>query len=245
MAGFHSPRQFGRMLDAPWLQLKHDGKVKLWPFQQQMIDRVLAATQEAKDMDPLKLSMTQYRIARMIFDGHSQRVITKTKELSQRSDTLSSRIKTLRQKGVIDRGADGVRCAIPMLIKLGTVQVTEDRQPYVLDAGLHLDELRGEWITDTVRRLAATEPSSRTPEYSRAPILADALQDAGCDIDEILAALRQPLLDWRLYQPGESVKAAGKRRDPASADAPAHWESIVQSVDVLKAARIFERIEVM
>ncbi|WP_081471938.1 hypothetical protein [Gemmata obscuriglobus] len=41
-----------------------------------------------------------------------------------------------------------------------------------------------EWRTDTVRALAARMYESR--DFSAMPILADALQDAGCDSDDIL-----------------------------------------------------------
>jgi hypothetical protein len=47
-----------------------------------------------------------------------------------------------------------------------------------------------EWRTDTVMSLARTMYDSR--EFSAAPILADALQDAGCDSDELLAHCRDP-----------------------------------------------------
>ena len=46
------------------------------------------------------------------------------------------------------------------------------------------------WRTDTALTLARQMYESR--EFSAAPILADALQDAGCDADELLNHLRDP-----------------------------------------------------
>ncbi|MDY3561239.1 hypothetical protein R5W23_002514 [Gemmata sp. JC673] len=47
-----------------------------------------------------------------------------------------------------------------------------------------------QWRTDTVRALAAQVYESRG--FSAMPILADALQDAGCDSDDILNHCRGP-----------------------------------------------------
>ncbi|MBN9117607.1 MAG: hypothetical protein J0I06_00275 [Planctomycetes bacterium] len=46
------------------------------------------------------------------------------------------------------------------------------------------------WRTDTVLSLARQMYESR--EFGAMPILADALQDAGCDSDEILSHCRGP-----------------------------------------------------
>ncbi|MBM3979141.1 MAG: hypothetical protein FJ304_02435 [Planctomycetes bacterium] len=45
------------------------------------------------------------------------------------------------------------------------------------------------WRTDTALTLARQMYDTR--EFSAAPILADALQDAGCDCDELLNHLRE------------------------------------------------------
>jgi hypothetical protein len=47
-----------------------------------------------------------------------------------------------------------------------------------------------EWRTDTALSLARTMYDGR--DFSAMPILADALQDAGCDNDDILAHCRDP-----------------------------------------------------
>jgi hypothetical protein len=47
-----------------------------------------------------------------------------------------------------------------------------------------------EWRTDTVLALAQRIYDAR--EFSTMPILADALQDAGCNCDDILTHCRQP-----------------------------------------------------
>jgi hypothetical protein len=47
-----------------------------------------------------------------------------------------------------------------------------------------------EWRTDTAIALARTMYESR--EFSAMPILADALQDAGCDSDDVLSHCREP-----------------------------------------------------
>ncbi len=49
---------------------------------------------------------------------------------------------------------------------------------------------RPEWRTDTVMNLARQVRASG--EFAVMPILADALQDAGCDADDLLAHLRDP-----------------------------------------------------
>jgi hypothetical protein len=49
---------------------------------------------------------------------------------------------------------------------------------------------RAEWVTDTALSLARQMYESR--EFSAMPILADALQDAGCDNDDILNHCRAP-----------------------------------------------------
>lgn len=51
-------------------------------------------------------------------------------------------------------------------------------------------KVKKQWRTDTVLALAQQMYDAR--EFSAAPILADALQDAGCDADELLAHLRDP-----------------------------------------------------
>ena len=51
-------------------------------------------------------------------------------------------------------------------------------------------ELRLEWLTDTVLALARGIYADRA--FDRMPIMADALQDAGCDDDEILNHCREP-----------------------------------------------------
>ncbi|MBM3980173.1 MAG: hypothetical protein FJ304_07780 [Planctomycetes bacterium] len=47
-----------------------------------------------------------------------------------------------------------------------------------------------EWRTDTAIALARTMYEAR--EFSAMPILADALQDAGCDNDDVLSHCRAP-----------------------------------------------------
>jgi hypothetical protein len=54
----------------------------------------------------------------------------------------------------------------------------------------HPGEFSPAWRTDTVRALATQMYESR--EFSAMPILADALQDAGCDNDDILDHCRDP-----------------------------------------------------
>ncbi len=51
-------------------------------------------------------------------------------------------------------------------------------------------KLQPNWLTDTVTILARTMYDSR--DFGAMPILADALQDAGCDNDEILIHCRDP-----------------------------------------------------
>ena len=46
------------------------------------------------------------------------------------------------------------------------------------------------WLTSTVVALARSIYDERA--FDRLPILADALQDAGCDSDDVLAHLRDP-----------------------------------------------------
>jgi len=46
------------------------------------------------------------------------------------------------------------------------------------------------WVTDTMRALALAAYASR--EFSAMPILADALQDAGCDNGRVLDHCREP-----------------------------------------------------
>ncbi len=46
------------------------------------------------------------------------------------------------------------------------------------------------WLTDTV--VAIAKDIKETKDYSAAPILADALQDAGCNDENVLVALRNP-----------------------------------------------------
>jgi hypothetical protein len=46
------------------------------------------------------------------------------------------------------------------------------------------------WATDTVRTLA--RQADQTGDFSSAPILADALQDAGCDDETLLQCCREP-----------------------------------------------------
>lgn len=51
-------------------------------------------------------------------------------------------------------------------------------------------ELDPNWLTSTVREMAASVYESR--EFGVLPVLADALQDAGCESDPILSHLRGP-----------------------------------------------------
>ena len=51
-------------------------------------------------------------------------------------------------------------------------------------------EFAPEWRTDTAVSLARTMYASR--DFSAMPILADALQDAGCDNDDVLSHCREP-----------------------------------------------------
>lgn len=53
----------------------------------------------------------------------------------------------------------------------------------------------GGWLSDTVVRMASHAWSNR--DYSVMPILADALQDAGCDDDDVLSHLRAPTAHCR------------------------------------------------
>jgi hypothetical protein len=50
------------------------------------------------------------------------------------------------------------------------------------------------WRTADVRALVAA--MTNTGDYSSMPILADALQESGCDIDEWLGLMRDPLQPW-------------------------------------------------
>ena len=54
----------------------------------------------------------------------------------------------------------------------------------------HPVEFDPNWLTSTVRELAATAYESR--EFGTLPVLADALQDAGCDDETVLGHLRGP-----------------------------------------------------
>jgi hypothetical protein len=53
-------------------------------------------------------------------------------------------------------------------------------------------EIRPEWRTENVVGVCLSVRETR--DYSALPVLADALQDAGCDGGELLAALRDPEL---------------------------------------------------
>jgi hypothetical protein len=61
--------------------------------------------------------------------------------------------------------------------------------------------IKPEWRTSTVVSLC--ESMRECQDYSALPILADALQDAGCDDDSTLSALRATLPHWK----GERVAA--------------------------------------
>ena len=54
--------------------------------------------------------------------------------------------------------------------------------------------MKPEWRTNTVVLLCQSMREAQ--EYSVTPILADALQDAGCDDVDLLASLRSPLPFW-------------------------------------------------
>ena len=71
-----------------------------------------------------------------------------------------------------------------------------------------------EWRTDTVVSLARQMYESR--DFSAMPILADALQDAGCDNDDILTHCRGLCRDCGLLPPwgGRHRLEAGRHAEP-------------------------------
>lgn len=64
----------------------------------------------------------------------------------------------------------------------------------------YLVSLRQEWLTPTVHNVA--QSIAQDSEYDRLPILADALEDAGCTDVDLLNYCRQPgeNVDWLVRQ---------------------------------------------
>ena len=73
----------------------------------------------------------------------------------------------------------------PCLTALAPVFLRE-----VLGNPLRPVSVAADWLTSTVRDLAAG--AYQDDAFDRLPILADALQDAGCDHDDLLSHLRGP-----------------------------------------------------
>lgn len=73
-----------------------------------------------------------------------------------------------------------------------------------------------EWRTQTVLARARQMYDSR--EFSAMPILADALQDEGCNNDDVLTPARAGAKETQLLDPAEGEDGRGARVVPACAD---------------------------
>ncbi len=108
-------------------------------------------------------------------------------ERGDRRDTFFSHTRGLRNRGLISKGKQGQKGSVKSLVKPRDFLIKGE-------APLHAN-----WLTQTVLALAKVALQDETA----CPILADALQDAGCDATELLDLLRN--------QPPESVPSQPRR----------------------------------
>jgi hypothetical protein len=120
-----------------------------------------------------------------LYEGHTAESIRV--ERRARRDTFYSHTRGLRQRGLITTGKQGQKGSVKALVKPRDFLIAGETQ---LDA---------EWLTQTVLALAKVALQDETA----CPIVADALQDAGCDDSELLDLLRN--------QPPESVPSQPRR----------------------------------
>jgi hypothetical protein len=83
-----------------------------------------------------------------------------------------------------------VRSAIEFALNEAWLKERPHMQLIVFDVPLRFVTIRPSWLTSTVVALARGIYEDRA--FDRMPILADALQDAGCDSDDILNHCRGP-----------------------------------------------------
>lgn len=184
------------------------------------------------EMGKKDLTVLQYRIARMLGDGYGQMQIIKTKDLPKRRDTLHSHIVALRSKGVISKGQPGKRGSIPFLARLGDIKIKEVMGHAVFDSVNGTEEINAEWMTDTAKGLIKSiyDQPIRGRDHTVAAILADALQDAGCDNEKLLATLRLPISNGLLYRPVHLNDQHFRVEEI----------NLEQDIDVLRVARVLE-----
>jgi hypothetical protein len=96
------------------------------------------------------------------------------------------------QSGGFFRGATPgiVRVCIESAVKAGWVEERPILRSVAFSDPWRCVALVPSWLTSTVLALASQMDENR--DFSPMPILADALQDAGCDNDDILNHCRQP-----------------------------------------------------
>jgi hypothetical protein len=124
---------------------------------------------------------------------------------ADRSQFVISFDKKYRYKGLMfEKKLDGTETALSSVEMVAEAEAAEAEDPntekyYRAFVPLVRDifgnpfrpvSFSPEWCTDTALTLARQMYDSR--DFSVMPILADALQDAGCDSDDILSHCRQP-----------------------------------------------------
>lgn len=129
----------------------------------------------------IKLRPDQYRLVLMLRRGLSQVEIARKEEVWCFS--IWGRIDTLAKHGVVSKGEPGLRNSNKVRVKLGTILLPGETP------------IKKAWKTDTVLSLA--QVCYDTVDFDAAPVLADALQDAGCGGDagaeQLLLTLRTPI----------------------------------------------------
>lgn len=131
----------------------------------------------------IKLTEIQGFVLERIKEGWSRAQIAAMRDRTDAA--LSSVYTALRKKGVTGKATPGPGRCVPVLVKASEY----------ITAGE--PEIQPEWVTPTVRQIARAILGLsviRDDAYTDLPVLADALEDAGCD-SVILAMLRTPCPD--------------------------------------------------
>ncbi|HEY1190900.1 MAG TPA: hypothetical protein VGE74_24930 [Gemmata sp.] len=120
-------------------------------------------------------------------------------ERRDRTDTFYSHTRALRKRGLISEGKQGQKGSIKALVK---------PRGYLIKGETPLDDA---WFTSTVIELAKQALTDETV----CPILADALQDAGCDDRNVLELLKQESHEGATAhaEPGQQAGTTAPRGD--------------------------------
>jgi hypothetical protein len=122
---------------------------------------------------PVRVTLLQYRVYVWAREGLSQSQMAARH--TGRKDTVNGHVRALQRKGVLSRGRAGVRGSVRPLVRPAALLLPGEAP------------LPAAWRTDAVARMARAADA----DLGSAPVLADALEEAGCDDQALLDALRK------------------------------------------------------